>query len=248
MNKIITKKLNVTTGDITEAQIDLPDVKELEAKLETKVPKDQYKEDNAIIRGRLVVLEVKKEGVAEHTSDINNLNDKIATKQDKLVSGTTIKTINNESLLGEGNISISGGSGNGYTKAETDAKFETIENHNKNVLSLQEHIDDVEVQLDEQIIKRMTRPELAFYQGITEEYLSKSYIHIVTMMWPNYPNIAPQTLVLGSLLDETINWSFTSKISTNPDLTIKWDHEALILSSNIPFNMIDAPLEDISFL
>lgn len=34
-------------------------------------------------------------------------------KQDALVSGTNIKTINNESILGEGNISISGGSGEG---------------------------------------------------------------------------------------------------------------------------------------
>jgi hypothetical protein len=34
----------------------------------------------------------------------------VATKQAKLVSGTNIKTINNESILGSGNISISGGS------------------------------------------------------------------------------------------------------------------------------------------
>lgn len=34
----------------------------------------------------------------------------IAAKQDALVSGTNIKTINNQSLLGSGNISISGGS------------------------------------------------------------------------------------------------------------------------------------------
>lgn len=36
-------------------------------------------------------------------------------KQDKLVSGTNIKTINNQSLLGSGNINISGGSGGGST-------------------------------------------------------------------------------------------------------------------------------------
>lgn len=30
-------------------------------------------------------------------------------KQDTLISGTNIKTINNESLLGSGNISITGG-------------------------------------------------------------------------------------------------------------------------------------------
>ena len=35
----------------------------------------------------------------------------ITTKQDKLVSGTNIKTINGESILGSGNITISGGSG-----------------------------------------------------------------------------------------------------------------------------------------
>lgn len=33
----------------------------------------------------------------------------LATKQDTLVSGTNIKTINNESLLGSGNINVSGG-------------------------------------------------------------------------------------------------------------------------------------------
>lgn len=34
-----------------------------------------------------------------------------STKQDTLVSGTNIKTINNQSILGEGNITIEGGSG-----------------------------------------------------------------------------------------------------------------------------------------
>lgn len=37
----------------------------------------------------------------------------ISGKQDILVSGTNIKTINNQSLLGSGNITISGGSGGG---------------------------------------------------------------------------------------------------------------------------------------
>ncbi len=36
-----------------------------------------------------------------------------STKQDTLVSGTNIKTINGETLLGEGNIEIQGGSGGG---------------------------------------------------------------------------------------------------------------------------------------
>lgn len=38
---------------------------------------------------------------------LDSLDKKIATKQDKLVSGTNIKTINSTSLLGSGNIAIS---------------------------------------------------------------------------------------------------------------------------------------------
>ena len=50
----------------------------------------------------------------------------ISTKQDTLVSGTNIKTINGNSLLGSGDITIEGGSGNVdltdyYTKSETNA-------------------------------------------------------------------------------------------------------------------------------
>lgn len=40
------------------------------------------------------------------------LADSIASKQDTLVSGENIKTINNQSILGEGNITIEGGSAN----------------------------------------------------------------------------------------------------------------------------------------
>lgn len=49
-------------------------------------------------------------------------------KQDTLVSGTNIKTINNQSILGEGNIEITGGDvdlTNYYTKTEADNKFST---------------------------------------------------------------------------------------------------------------------------
>ena len=39
------------------------------------------------------------------------VDDNDATKQDTLVSGTNIKTINNQSILGSGNIDIQGGQG-----------------------------------------------------------------------------------------------------------------------------------------
>ena len=61
---------------------------------------------------------------ASDKSKLDGIN--LATKQDTLVSGTNIKTINGTSLLGSGDITIEGGSGNVdlsdyYTKSETNA-------------------------------------------------------------------------------------------------------------------------------
>lgn len=47
------------------------------------------------------------------SSAIEGILDSVDGKQDKLVSGTNIKTINGTSLLGSGNIVISGGGGGG---------------------------------------------------------------------------------------------------------------------------------------
>jgi hypothetical protein len=57
-----------------------------------------------------------KPTIPTKTSDLTNDSDfvdatDLATKQDTLVSGTNIKTINNQSILGEGNIEIQGGGG-----------------------------------------------------------------------------------------------------------------------------------------
>lgn len=53
-------------------------------------------------------------------SEIEQLESQLNSKQDKLISGNNIKTINDESLLGEGNIEIKGSDIDAYTKDETD--------------------------------------------------------------------------------------------------------------------------------
>ena len=69
-------------------------------------------------------------GVAKYA--INNTQD-ISGKQDTLVSGTNIKTVNNNSLLGSGNISIdslpsqTGNSGKFLTTDGTDASWATVQ-------------------------------------------------------------------------------------------------------------------------
>ena len=70
-------------------------------------------------------------GFNEQAADISALETAMNGKQDTLVSGTNIKTINGNSILGEGNLVIEGGDvdlSNYYTKTETDTKLGTKQN------------------------------------------------------------------------------------------------------------------------
>lgn len=66
-------------------------------------------------KGNGTITEVRMNGASKGTSGIVDLGTVITThqdisgKQDKLISGTNIKTINGESVLGSGDITISGG-------------------------------------------------------------------------------------------------------------------------------------------
>lgn len=65
--------------------------------------------------------------ISKITLNGTDYNVKDANAQPLLVSGTNIKTINNESLLGSGNIVISGGSGGGETVIElTQAQYDAL--------------------------------------------------------------------------------------------------------------------------
>ena len=62
------------------------------------------------------------EAFKENSSIVETINDAIATKQETLVSGTNIKTVNNESILGTGNIDIGGDEITFSTDAVTDGR------------------------------------------------------------------------------------------------------------------------------
>ena len=69
---------------------------------------------NALIDGAPDTLDTLKEladAVNSNKSLVETLNEAITNKQDTLVSGTNIKTVNGVSILGTGNIEISGGTG-----------------------------------------------------------------------------------------------------------------------------------------
>ena len=72
-------------------------------------------EGNIIIEGGGSSVDIVSGWDAEPTDDVvpseKLVKDSLDLKQDLLVSGTTIKTVNNNSLLGSGNIEIQGGGG-----------------------------------------------------------------------------------------------------------------------------------------
>lgn len=64
----------------------------------------------------------------EVTSRVQNVETSLGNKQDTLVSGVNIKTVNGQSIVGEGDVVIEGT--DSYTKTESDAKYATAESLN----------------------------------------------------------------------------------------------------------------------
>ena len=97
----------------------------------------KFATQEAVVQG--LATKADKDSLTSLESDITNLQTTVGNqdksiianaqaiqgKQDKLVSGTNIKTINNQSILGSGNISIEGG---GSTVVVDDALSDTSEN------------------------------------------------------------------------------------------------------------------------
>lgn len=129
----IPTKVSELTNDsnfVTEAEVsgDLAgkaDKTYVDEQLATKQPVGDYATKTELAgKADSSVVESLSTQVATNTSDISiiktkqeedgdkidSLDKEMATKQDLLVSGTNIKTINSQSLLGEGNIEIESGS------------------------------------------------------------------------------------------------------------------------------------------
>ncbi len=128
--------VNGMTGDVV---IDIPDTSTLATKeevntLSTTVEelsgevavnqtdinniKTKQEEDGAKIVSLVNDVGNAQDDISVIEVDVADINRGLRKKQDKLVSGTNIKTINNESILGSGNIVIEGGSGGGSTAKE----------------------------------------------------------------------------------------------------------------------------------
>ena len=76
------------------------------------------------VQNKVITTELEKKANSTDIPDVSDLvsqqdlTDALADKQDTLVSGTNIKTINGQSVLGVGNIEIQGGGGSGALSAD----------------------------------------------------------------------------------------------------------------------------------
>lgn len=69
-------------------------------------------DDSHVTAHEKEIWDSKADGVHNHEiSDVTNLTTSLSGKQDSLISGTNIKTINDQSLLGSGNITIQSSQG-----------------------------------------------------------------------------------------------------------------------------------------
>lgn len=87
--------------------------------------------DDTAINEQIATLNSSKLDVSAYTTDKANFAtiEQLNEKQNTLVSGTNIKTINGNSILGSGDITITGGGdidlSNYYNKTEVDGKLDT---------------------------------------------------------------------------------------------------------------------------
>ncbi len=74
-----------------------------------------------------LALKADKSTVDILQEQVTNNTSAISTKQDKLVSGTNIKTINGQTVLGSGNIEVGGGGTSDYTQLTNKPQINSVE-------------------------------------------------------------------------------------------------------------------------
>ena len=98
------------------------------------------------------LLDTKLDASAYTPTDLSNYYNKgevdtaLGTKQDTLVSGTNIKTVNNQSLLGSGNIEIQGGVSSGDVQTIVNQSISSI---TSDVTNIQNQVSNLSIALNQ---------------------------------------------------------------------------------------------------
>lgn len=146
----------------------------------------------------------------------------VASKQDTLVSGTNIKTINGQTLLGEGNIEIQGGSG-GISDAPSDNKLYGRKNGNWSEVIIPSTDNFATKQ---EISDMLTKSEAASTYQPKGEYLTSIPEEYVTDSELSAKGYAT-TSQLSSKLDVSTYNSEKANFATKDELNSKADASAI---------------------
>lgn len=122
----IQQDITEVKQDITAAEGEISDVKQQLTTVKSDVSEinQDITEINSKFNNYATTSSVSSisSQVSSIQSTVSNLSNELDDKQDKLVSGTNLKTVNGQSLLGSGNIQIETPEG-GITDAPTDGKL-----------------------------------------------------------------------------------------------------------------------------
>lgn len=144
----------------------------------------------------------------------------LAGKQDTLVSGTNIKTINGQTLLGEGNIEIQGGSG-GISDAPSDNKLYGRKNGNWSEVPSTDNFatkQEISDMLTKSEAASTYQPKGEYLTSIPEEYVTDSELSA-----KGYAT----TSQLSSKLDVSTYNSEKANFATKDELNSKADTSAI---------------------
>ena len=180
------------------------------------------------VKGNYITSELAEETYAKKTDipDTSNFATKeeletkadvtaLASKQDTLVSGVNIKTINGQTLLGEGNIEIQGGSGSGIPDAPSDDKLYGRKNGNWSEVIIPSTDNFATKQ---EISDMLTKSEAASTYQPKGEYLTSIPEEYVTDSELSAKGYAT-TSQLDSKLDVSTYTEDKAKFATKEELT-----------------------------
>ena len=155
--------------------------------------------------------------IQQNTDDIIVLQN---NKQDVLISGENIKTINNESILGSGNIEIGGGGGgtSDYTNLTNKPKINNVElNGNKS-------LNDLGIQPAGNYALESEIPDVSNFitkdvNNLTYYTLSSELSNVATS--GSYNDLSNKPTIPSEVTETTVsNWGFTKNIGTITGITM----------------------------
>lgn len=155
--------------------------------------------------------------IQQNTDDIIVLQN---NKQDVLISGENIKTINNESILGSGNIEIGGGGGgtSDYTNLTNKPKINNVE------LKGNKSLNDLGIQPSGNYALKSEIPDVSNFitkdvNNLTYYTLSSGLSSVATS--GSYNDLSNKPTIPSEVTETTVsNWGFTKNIGTITGITM----------------------------